>query len=83
MKLESQVFMGSGVHSLAAVGHLHMLIDEAVRLLGGIQQNPACTEEPCLEEDERREDDARRVEQIAKEIYLGLTGKKVKRIMEE
>jgi len=47
---------------------LHKLLEEAFVLLSGIQQPPACTEEPCPEEDLRRSRDEDRVRLIAAEI---------------
>lgn len=47
----SRIFLGNGKHSQRAVQELHDLLDEAIEILGGLQQPMTCVEkfEPSLE----------------------------------
>lgn len=76
-KFNHQVFMGSGNHTLMAIGHAHNILSEAFTILGGTQQPPSIHEKPCPEEEDRRREENFRVEQIARELFVGLTGKMV------
>ena len=78
-KLTHQIFMGNGDRSMAMVEHLHSQIDEAITTLGGIQQPPTCWDPPEVCDQYRKDvkTGQAEIEEIAKEIFLGLTGKTV------
>lgn len=79
-KIRSQIFMGSGDYSLAQIGHIHLILNEAFVLMGGIQQHPMSTEPEEAHKQHEIDiiDGQQRLEEISKEICMALTGKKVK-----
>jgi hypothetical protein len=78
-KLTGQIFMGAGEHSGAMIEHLRSKLDEALETLGGIQQPPTCWDPPevCNQHMEDVKTGQAEIEEIAREIFLGLTGKTV------
>ena len=61
---------------MADVGHLFLELSNAISILSGIQQPPSPTENENNFA-ENYEEGEYEIERIAKEIYVGLTGKKV------
>jgi len=78
MKVETQVFMGNGDFSLAQMGHLYNLLSRGFDLLGEMQQAPTCHESEEVHEKHLNTigDCQYELELIAKEIGMGLTGKR-------
>ena len=82
MKIDGQIFMGSGDHSLIAMGHLHSELERAFRLLSGIQQPPRSLSFSDSKRDEREcEEGQNDIDMIASEIFLALTGLTINRHM--
>lgn len=83
--IEGQVHMGMGDHSYAYMGYLHQRLSHAFTILSGIQQPPHATdsEESCRQYEQDVEDGEIELEQIAREIYLGLTGVRPPRISQD
>jgi hypothetical protein len=76
MHIDRQLFMGAGDHSLAQVGYLHQQLSRAITTLGGIQQAPMSTDPNDPDWDTVVEEGQHEVDQIAREIYLALTGER-------
>lgn len=76
IRLDSQIFMGSGWVSLAKIGHAYSLLSRAFDIMGGIQQPRMATEEPDPKDEDLRHTDEIELNKIAQELYLGLTGRK-------
>ena len=80
MNIDKQIFMATiaGDHRLACKGHLHQEIEKACTILGHIQQPPSCceTKDACDRYNDEVAEGQAKVEAIAQEIYLALTGKK-------
>ena len=83
VKIKGQVFMGSGQFSMVECYHLHRRLEDAFTILSGIQQPPRATSEDDFKQSQvDYEEGVSDIEQIAKEICMGLTGKKIKFIEE-
>ena len=72
-----QIFLGAGAYSEAGCYRLHKRLEDAIEILGGIQQPNMSTEEPDPDGDIDIWFEEGRVELIAAEIYTALTGKAV------
>jgi hypothetical protein len=81
MEIREQICMGSGDYSYAMVGRLYTQLGRAIEILNGIQQVPPVTtpQDRWKEWEQQVEDGEIEIEQIAYEIFVGLTGKKPKR----
>jgi hypothetical protein len=78
-RITKQIFMGSGGFAMAEVEHLHAQLDEALSILSGIQQSPMSTD-PEGSHDifmEQVKEGEVRLDDIAKEIFVALTGGEV------
>ena len=75
MKFPKDLFLGSGVHSMAHCYHLHQRLDEAFEILSCLQQPPSMHHEIPDNHEEEKDDWEASVNSIAKEIYRALTGK--------
>lgn len=69
--IKGRVFMGNGSYTDAVLNHLRGRLEEAFIIIGGLQQPSHQPEEFDLTNDIN---DEVKVEVIAKEIYLALTG---------
>ena len=80
-RINEQIFMGAGDHSLAQIGHLHQKLARAFCVLGGIQQPPSIHEpaESCEQHMQDIEEGEYEIQEIVREICVGLTGKKLPR----
>lgn len=70
--LRSQVFLGDGDRSLSQIGRMHYSLNKGLEALSELQQ---CAFDLSKEEREILEDT---LESSAKELYLGLTGRRPK-----
>lgn len=80
MHLDKQIFMGNGEHSMARCHYAHRLLEEAFEILNGIQQppRPGCDPPEAFDQHELDvENGEMRLQQIANELYLAITGKRI------
>lgn len=77
-EINRQIFMGDGDKSMVQCYYLHQRLEEAFHILNKIQQQPRPIDPPkSFEEHDREYEEAKKdTEDIAKEIYVALTGKK-------
>lgn len=75
--IDGLIFMGAGERTKEQVEYLHKRLEEALSILGGIQQGPDPTDpnSACEQHDHEVAEGEKEIEQIAREIYLALTGK--------
>lgn len=73
-----QLNLGAGIFSQAQVGHLYGMLGRAIMLLGGLQQQPDPCEPFSKDDQVERVNAEFEVNQIAKQIYLALTGQRIK-----
>ena len=80
VEIDGQVCMGSGQLSMAACYHLHCRLEKAFSMISGIQQVSMAVEksEVFKEYERHAREDEFMLDQIAKEICMGITGKKIK-----
>lgn len=78
-RIESQIRMGQERESLAQVGQLHLMLDHCISIINGMQQPPSCTEseEACKQYEDDCLEAQISIEDLAGQIYIGLTGHKV------
>lgn len=74
-----QIFLGSGEHSAQGVRELHRRLDNAIIILGGLQQPPRSTDpspspEHARVEEQIESEDRETITRIAGEIFTVLTG---------
>ena len=77
-EIRDRIFMGCGEHSMAQCYYLTSELHKAFEILNGIQQPPRPVDPPDLNWDNEVEEGEIELERIAREIYIGLTGKKPK-----
>lgn len=77
---KQQVFMGSGDHSAAEIGHLYMMLSKALDIIHSIQQEPCGSEQEkmCPNWREEQEEGQAEVNRLAAEIFTALTGQEAK-----
>lgn len=78
-RITEQIFLGNGDYSMELVKHLHAKLDEAVDILSGMQQPPMSTdpEGTHARHLEEIEEGKAKLDDIAKEIFVALTGHEV------
>jgi len=54
-RIYEPIFLGAGEHSAQQITRLHQLLDEAITLLGGMQQCPMSTDAPDMVETYKRD----------------------------
>jgi len=80
VKIDGQIFMGNGQLSMIACYHLHQRLEEALSTLSGIQQPPRVIDSTDVfkQFEEDYKEGVYEIERVAREICMGLTGKKIK-----
>lgn len=81
MKLTGRLSPASGFHEME-VGHLFKLLCRGIEASTGVYFQAGQGDSPSEDEEEMMLASQREAEEIAKEIFLGLTGKKCKVINE-
>jgi len=75
-KNKKVIFFGSNCHKEECYD-LHKMLEEAFRLMGGIQQPPSAWDKSCAEEKTKQEFDQGEIEHIARIICYKLGAEKV------
>lgn len=76
-RFKNQINMGLGKQTERDMQYLRDLLEESFTIISGIQQPLMSTDKPLDNQDEQLVAEEMRLEDIAKEIYLALTGKTI------